>query len=113
MSASEMPAKTMRDFRSRAYAPASSAERRSGRLTTSMSGTPARLKSTPLLSSAPGKPVWMSLPASSSSCTRWMPIRRGWRSSPPSGPSARMESQPFLAIGRSNWVIWYPFGRSG
>ena len=95
MSASDTPQYTTRFFSARAKAPASAGERRSGSLTISMSGTPARLKSTPLRRSEPAKPSWTSLPASSSSWMRWIPMRR-----PATGRN------PARATGCSNWVIW-------
>jgi hypothetical protein len=49
--------------------------RRSGSLTISASGVPARLKSTSDASEPwmrPLEPMWISFAASSSRCTRWM-----------------------------------------
>ena len=77
------------------------AERRSGSVTISTSGVPARLKSTTLRSAPwirPEAPACTSFAASSSMCTRWM------RTSP---------RCPARASGKSYWLIWYAFGLSG
>ncbi len=87
--------------RSRSHSLACSAERTSGSVTISASGVPPRLKSTTEASEPwmrPLAPTCVSFAASSSRCTRWM------RTSP---------SRPPEQSGSSNWLIWYPFGRSG
>ena len=77
----------------------------SGSLTISMSGTPARLKSTPLRWSDPGNPSWTSFPASSSIWIRLIPTVRSTAAEP--GPaSSRMRTAPSSASGNSYWVIW-------
>jgi hypothetical protein len=86
---------------SRAQAAASAAPRRSGSVTISTSGVPARLKSTSEVSEPwmrPEAPTWIVFAASSSRWTRWM------RTSP---------SRPAVASGSSYWLIWYAFGLSG
>ena len=68
--------------------------RRSGSLTISTSGVPARLKSTseaPEPWIRPDSPTWIIFAASSSRWTRWM------RTSP---------SLPPVASGESYWLIW-------
>ena len=60
---------------------ASAAERRSGSVTISTSGVPARLKSTTLRSAPwirPEAPACTSFAASSSMCTRWMRTSPRW-----------------------------------
>ena len=57
----------------RRYAPASAADRMSGSLTISTSGTPDRLRS---IAVTPGYRSWMDLPASSSMWRRVMPTTR-------------------------------------
>ncbi len=66
----------------------------SGSETISMSGTPARLKSTPLLRSK-----WKFLPTSSS---RWARVMRTRATPPPNSNSTK----PPTAEGLSYWVIW-------
>ena len=58
------------------YSRASAAERTSGWLTISMSGTPLRLKSSAVIRSESASPSCSDLPASSSRWTRMMPTRR-------------------------------------
>jgi len=67
MSPEFTPSANSRARRVVAYARTSSTVRRSGALTISSKGTPARLKST----NAPPS-LWISLPVSSSKCTRLM-----------------------------------------
>ena len=78
------------------YSPASSELRRSGSLTISISGTPARLRSTKL---SPPPASWMFLPASSSRWMRRMPMRF-------SIPSTSMTRLPYSHSGWSYWLIW-------
>jgi hypothetical protein len=80
----------------RAYATASLAPRRSGSLTISSSGVPARLRSIPVI---PWKSSCSDLPASSSRCARVMRIVFC-----PSG--SVMTSAPCCTIGISYWLIW-------
>ncbi len=90
-------------------ATASAAFRRSGSVTISTSGVPPRLKSTTEPSAParrPPAPAWTSLAASSSRCTRVIPISR-------SPSSTRKRKRPPVQTGSSNWEIWYAFGRSG
>ena len=81
------------------YSLASAAERTSGWLTISMSGTPLRLKSSAVMRSESGRPSWSDLPASSSRWTRMMPTRFD-------SPRDSNSSEPSVASGRSYWEIW-------
>jgi hypothetical protein len=79
---------------SASHSRACSGECRSGSVTISTSGVPPRLKSTTLAPEPwmrPLAPMWTSLAASSSRCTRWM------RTSP---------SRPPRHSGTSYWLIW-------
>ena len=67
---------------------------RSGSETISMSGTPARLKSTPLLRSK-----WKFLPTSSSRCARVMRTRE----MPPLNSNS---TEPLMVEGLSYCVTW-------
>jgi hypothetical protein len=87
-------------------AAASLADRMSGSVTISTSGTPLRLKSTDVNRSAPANPSCSDFPASSSMCRRVIPTRRV-------SPSTSKVTVPPVASGRSYCEIWYPFGRSG
>ncbi len=94
MFTSDTPMRRSVAWRTRPNSAASAAERRSGSVTISTSGVPARLKSTTLLSAPwmrPDAPACTSLAASSSRCTRWI------RTSP---------RRPAVASGMSYWLIW-------
>ena len=79
---------------------ASAAERRSGWVTISISGTPLRLKSRPVdRDPSRRSPSCSDLPASSSRWTRMIPTRRA-------SPRASNSSAPSVASGRSYWEIW-------
>ena len=78
------------------YSPASPGSRMSGSLTISMSGTPARLRSTRLWSP---RASWMFLPASSS---MWMRVSRTRFAA----PSTLTSTCPPVHRGSSYWLIW-------
>ena len=99
ISASETSIARSRSRSSSAYRRACSAVRISGSVTISMSGTPARLKST-RLTRVPSVPAaWTSLAVSSSRWARAIPIV----TSPPVVSNVR---DPWEASGRSYWLIW-------
>ena len=81
------------------YSAASAALRISGSDTISMSGVPARLKSMWVLRAESPKPSCSDFPASSSMCTRVMPMRRV------SSPTV-MSRLPPVASGCSYCEIW-------
>ena len=93
------PRYTSSSFSSLSHARASCGERRSGCVTISHSGVPARLRSI-RLSPVPAASSCMLFPASSSRCTRMMPTRR---ENAPFGSTT--SSQPSLENGRSYWLI--------
>jgi len=88
------------------YARASAAERMSGLLTISISGTPERFMSAKLAACPEESVPCTSRAVSSSWWTRSMPIRR-------TVPSTSTSIQPLMANGRSYCEIWYPLTRSG
>ena len=101
------PKKTHKAWSSRAKVTASSALCRSGSDTISSSGVPARLRSSsdPSAFPPPGS-SWPSLPVSSSKWARRIRMVRG-------PDSVSISIEPPTQRGRSYWLIWYPFGRSG
>jgi len=96
MSASDTPIARTILCSSKAKARTSPAPARSGSVTISMSGVPARFRSTWEKSPV----AWRFLPASSSRCTLRIrirlvrPVERG------------ISMNPFSASGRSYWLIW-------
>jgi hypothetical protein len=73
------------------------AERIAGSDTISISGVPARFRSTPV---RPASPSCSDLPASSSRCARVISMRLTLPS------SSMMSTAPPLTIGSSYWLIW-------
>ena len=107
MSPSEMSSHRTSSRSARMYSAASAAEKMSGSLTTSTSGTPARLRSTSEVA-PPGR--WVFLPASSS---RWMRVKATRRAAasptstsmpPPSHSGCRTarSDSPWAGRGRSS-----------
>ena len=107
MSHSETPSATIVSRRNAAKRRACSGERRSGRVTISMSGVPQRLKSTTApcepARRPPPPPSWIVLAASSSRCTRSKPTT--------SSPSAVGHGQ--LAAAAERFVVLADLVRLG
>ena len=99
MSPSEMPSQRTRRRSVVRNAAHSAGSRKSGCVTSSSSGTPARLKSTRDTWRSPCRSGWNDLPVSSSAWTRI-------KSNPRRVSPSRTGSAPPSHSGRSYWVIW-------